>query len=258
MSSPMRWGAPPPRGGGWGGGGGGSYNIFGLFVPKPIAWLIALALFMSAGASVLGQLGVPLLDYTLLETRRVWRGEIWRLLTWSVIDLRPLGLIFGCVALYFFGSDLARRWGTRRFFATYFGGAVITAVVTCLIAKLLPAVSLFPHMGLWPMQEAMIIAWAVLNPGAKVLVYFVLPISSRHMIGITIAATVIFAALSSFYAFVPHFVAEALALVYLDVFSFRRLYLRGRMAMLQRDYKRRTAHIHVVDRDRDEPPRWTH
>ena len=56
----------------------------------------------------------------------------------------------------------------------------------------------------------------------------------------------------------PHFIAEGVALVYMDVISVRRLYLRGRMAMLQRDYKRRTAHLRMIERDDKKPPRWMH
>jgi len=252
----MRWGGPPPPP--RGGGGGGSYNIFGLFIPAPIVWLIALVLFMSAVGSLLERMGVPVLTYSLLLTTEVWKGQVWRLLTWAPLELRPLGLLFGVVILYFFCPDLLYRWGTRRFFVNFFGGAAIVGALTCLVAQLWGEVALMPHMGLWPMQEAMIIAWAALNPGRQILIYFVIPISGRHLIAITIAITVLFAMLHGFAVFVPHFIAELLALIYMDVFSFRRLYLRGRMAMLQRDYKRRTAHLHMVDRDRDEPPRWTH
>jgi membrane associated rhomboid family serine protease len=253
----MRWGAPPPRGGGGWGGGGGNYNILGLYIPRVIVWLIALALFMSAGGSLLTRSGVPLLNYTLLEPLKVWRGELWRLVTWAPIELRPVGLLFGCVALFFFGSDLVHRWGTKRFLGVYFGCAAVTGLLTSLVALIWPAATI-PHMGLWPMQEALIIAWAVMNPGGQILVYFVLPIGSRHLITLTIGITVVFAALMGFNVFLPHFIAEAVALVYMDVFSFRRTYLRARLAVLERQQKRRVpSHLRAVDRD-DEPPRWTH
>jgi membrane associated rhomboid family serine protease len=256
----MRWGAPG-GGSGWGGGGGGggTYNVFGLYIAKPIAWVIAATLVMTAGGALLQRNGVALYTYRLLGPDWVLRGEVWRLFTWIFLEPDPLGLVFGCLLLYFIGPDLLHRWGRRRFFLLYFGAGAIVGLLTCLVARfLVTEVYRAPFTGLWPMQEAMIIAWAVLMPDRQIRVFFVLPLAGRHLISFTIAVTFVFAFLNGFPRYIPHFIAEAIALVYMDVFSFRRAYLRARMAMLQRDYKRRTTHMRVVDRERDEPPRWTH
>ena len=92
----------------------------------------------------------------------------------------------------------------------------------------------------------------------QILVMFVLPMAGRNLIALTIAITVVMAALYGFPLFLPHFVAEFAALVYMDVISVRPWILRARLALFQRRYKRRTAKLTRVDRDPDEPPRWTH
>jgi membrane associated rhomboid family serine protease len=248
----MRWGAPPR-----GGGGGGGYHVLGVWIPRPIAWLIAAVIFMSAGGSLLQRAGVPLLSRSILYVAEVWRGEVWRLVTWATLDLSPLGLLFGCLTLYFFGPDLLRRWGTRRFFVNFFGGAAVVAAVTCVIGQYLWwVVAAVPHQGLWPMNEAMIIAWAALFSDRQILLFFTLPTSGRNLIALTVAITLVMAALNGFPAFVPHFVAEFLALLYMDVIPVRSWIARGRLAWFQRGYKRRTAKLTRIDRD--EPPRWTH
>jgi membrane associated rhomboid family serine protease len=256
MPTPMRWGAPP-RGGG---GGGGSYHVLGVFIARPIAWLIALVIVMSAFGSLLERMGVPILGKSILIVGDVWSGEVWRLVTWTPIaPLSPLGLIFGCLLLYFIGPDLLHRWGTRRFFLNLFGGAALVGALTCVIGRFLWAdVARVPHLGLMPMEEAMIIAWAVLYRDRQILLFFVLPVSGRNLIGLTIAITVVMAALDGFHVFVPHFLAELAALVYMDVLSVRPWILRARLAWFQRRYKRRTAKLTRIDRDQDEPPRWTH
>ena len=63
-------------------------------------------------------------------------------------------------------------------------------------------------------------------------------------------------ALSDFPMFVPHFVAELAALLYMDIIPVRSAIARGRLAWFQRGYRRRTARLTRIDRD--EPPRWTH
>lgn len=250
----MRWGAPPPRR-----GGGGTYTVLGVLIARPIAWLIAAIVILSAFGSLLERVGIPVLHESVLVTRLVWAGEVWRLVTWAPLELSPLGLIFGCLLLYFIGPDLLHRWGTRRFFVNFFGGAAVVAAVTCLIGRYLWAdVAVIPHLGLWPMEEAMVIAWAALFPDRQILLFFALPVSGRNLIAVTIAITVVMAALSGFPLFVPHFVAEVAALAYMDVISVRSWIVRARLAAFQRGYKRRTAKLTRVDLDRDDPPRWTH
>jgi membrane associated rhomboid family serine protease len=234
--------------------------VFGLTLPKPIAWLIAASLFFSAGGALFERSGVPVYTYTLFRPLLVMEGEVWRLLSWVLLEIRPLALLFACMLIYFVGPDLLYRFGVRRFFLLYFGGGVVVGALTCLIGLLWKdvLVNAYP-MGLWPMGEAMLITWAALHPDRQLLVMFMLPVSGRNLIAFTIAITVVFALVYGIDAFIPHFVAELCALLYSDVLSFRRLYLRGRMAMLQRDYKRRAAHLRMVERDdNDKPPRWMH
>jgi membrane associated rhomboid family serine protease len=254
----MRWGAPPPRGGGWGGGGG--YYILGYFIPKPIVWLGAAILLASAGGAILQGLGIPVLSYGVLIASKVWRGEIWRLLTWSLMALDPMGLVFSLLALFFFGPDLMSRWGRTAFFTRYFATGAIVGALTSLIARFLaPMISPLAQAGVYPVIEAMVIAWAVMFPDRTILLMLVLPIKARYLISVTIFIVFLLGVFSSFLLYIPHYLAIALALVYMDVFSFRRTYLRARMAMLQRDYKRRTSGLRAVDRDKsEEPPRWTH
>jgi len=252
----MRWGAPPPRGGG---GGGGSYNVLGIFIVKPIAWLMATVILMSAFGSLFERLGLPLLTSSVLFVEKVWEGQVWRLVTWAPLELSPLGLIFGCLLLYFIGPDLLRAWGARRFFAIFFGGAALVGAATCVIGRFVwTEVSSVPHFGLWPMEEALIIAWAALYRDRQILLFFALPVAGRNLIGLTIVITVVMAALGGFHRFLPHFLAELAALVYMDVISVRPWILRARLALFQSRYRRRTAKLTRVDRDPDEPPRWTH
>ena len=254
MGSAMRWGAPPPRGGG---GGGGSYNILGVFILKPIAWLIGLVIGMSAFGAMLERAGLPVVSLSMLAIPHVLRGEAWRLFTWAPLEMSPIGLIFGCLLLYFLGPDLLRHWGARRFFAVFFGGAAVVGLVTCLIGRFVwPRILAVPYFGLWPMEEALIIAWASLFRDRQILVMLALPMAGRNLIWLTIAITVVMAALSGVELFIPHFVAEALALAFMDVIPVRSSIARARLAWFQRRYKKRTEKFTRIDRG--DPPRWTH
>jgi hypothetical protein len=84
----------------------------------------------------------------------------------------------------------------------------------------------------------------------------VIPVSGKALIAITVGFTLLNAIFSPFVIYIPHFVAQLIALIYMDVFSMRRLWLRARHAVAERQFRRRTAHLYVVKRDDDRPPRW--
>jgi membrane associated rhomboid family serine protease len=226
----------------------------------PVAALMGATLFVTAIGSLVDRTIRPVFTYLVLDPHKVFDGQLWRLPAWVLVEPSGLSLIFGLLLLFFIAPEVLYRWGTRRFFLAYFGGTAVIGAVTCLIGWLFwTDVYDSSYVGMWPTLAALIIAWAGLFPDRVIRVYFVLPLSGRHLIAFEIAATIVMGFVDGFVYYAPHYVAEVVALVYMDVFSFRRLYLRGRMAMLQRDYKKRTTNLRAVDdRDRDEPPRWTH
>src|SRR5256885_1878791 len=81
---------------------------------------------LTIGTSVTAALGsrhgpLPLFELGSLVVDRVFSGEIWRVVTWSVLEPSPISLLFACLFLYWFGRDLAGVWGSRRFLNVYVG-----------------------------------------------------------------------------------------------------------------------------------------
>jgi membrane associated rhomboid family serine protease len=210
--------------------------------------------------SILGALLFPLLVAGVLVPVNVWAGELWRLASWVFFERNPISLVFACLLIVWLGPDLWQRWGTRRLLAVYLGGAALTGAATCAIARLLPVDWLMskPFASAWPIVDALIIAWATLYPERRILIYFILPVQGRMLIGATIGLTVLFAIFEGWLAFVPHFVAQGAMLLYVDRLQlFRRLWLRVRLAAYERQLRKRTSRFTVVRRaDQDRPPRY--
>lgn len=239
-------------------------QIWRLNMPAPVAILIFLTALASIVGAVSGRHEFPLMEHGLLIGSKVFPSEPWRLITWVFFESDAFPLLFACLSIYWFGSDLCRTWGARRFLSIYFGFTVTIALLTVLIGRLLwKEVYLIPYLGTWPITEALVIAWAILHPGREIRIYFVFPVGGRALIGITIGLTVLFALFHGVALYVPHFLAEGLMLVYLG--ALRRTYLRWK---LQRVEHLRRRHLTVVpsgeregnDRDRPSPPgnppRW--
>ncbi len=254
--APVRWGmAYPARS-----RPSGSFVFFGARFPAVVVWLAGAILVGSCLAAVDARVGIGALGYLLLQPDAVAHGEVWRLLTWSFFELSPLGLIFGCLLILMFGRDLSDVWGARRFLGAYFLLSVLTAGVTTLLGisfggGLRQAV----YFTVWPVVEALIIAWATLFPTRQMLIYFVLPLGGRNLILFTMGTTLVFALLSGFIAFIPHFIAQGLMLAYMREPAIGRLWQKLTLGM-RGGQKKRPSHLRAVDRlDReDEPPRWLH
>jgi len=252
---PLRWGMVVPVRSRF---SSSSFVFFGARFPAVVVWLSGAILALSCLAALDFRVGYQLLRFVTLEPDRVLRGEVWRLVTWSFFELSPLGLIFGCLLLLMIGRDLADAWGTRRFLGAYLVLTTIVGALTVLVGLAWTEVRLFSYVTIWPVLEALIIAWAIWFPSRQILVYFVIPLSGRNLVLMTIGGTLVFALLLSISLFVPHFLAEGVALAYLRVPAIGRMFQRLSLGV-RGGQRRRATHLRAVDRDReDEPPRWLH
>ncbi|HET7292005.1 MAG TPA: hypothetical protein VFM88_06250 [Vicinamibacteria bacterium] len=197
-------------------------------------------------------------DLGLMPPSLVWQGQVWRLLTWSLFEFQPLSLVFVCLAFVFFGRELAYTWGPVGFLKICAGIVLGSGALTCLIARFVwGRLYDFPYWSAWALGTALIIAYATLFPSRTILVYFILPLSGRRLLIVTVAGTLLFALMTSVAFFVPHFLAQGLMYAYLRGYSPRLLWLRLKARTVRWSPSRRPSHLRPVDRD-DEPPRWLH
>ena len=108
----------------------GSFVVLGSRVPRVVGLLIGLTL----GASIIGAVGYrngleTVVQSAALVPALVFRGQGWRLLSWIFFEIDPLGLVFACLALFWFGRDLTQAWGPVRFLTTYLLLAGLTGVL---------------------------------------------------------------------------------------------------------------------------------
>jgi membrane associated rhomboid family serine protease len=182
---------------------------------------VLILVIVTAVASILGVVLqrnsiFPVFSLGAFQPAAVWKGQLWRLVTWPFLEGEPIQLLFALLVFYWFGGELCRAWGQRKFLLIFFGFTVGVAAATTLIGRFLWAeVFLTPYLGNWPLAEAMVIAWAILYPDRQIYVYFVLPVGGRALIAITLVGTTLFALYYGFASFVPHYLAEFAMLLYM-------------------------------------------
>jgi membrane associated rhomboid family serine protease len=238
----------------------GSVYLFGSRFPAAVIILFVATLVATLVGVVGYRNGFPLLDHVGLSPRAVGQGQVWRLVTWVFFDpsVSPLSLLFFGMMLLMFGRDLCDAWGWRRFTAVYLGIAVAAGVLTCLVALAWRALMLANYMDTWPVIDALVVAWALSFPTRQILFNFVIPLSGRALVWITVGLTLFFAVLSGLAGFVPHLAALAAIFAWLrGVPLLRRQWLGSRLRRAQGPSRTRRAHLRAVD-EPDEKPRWYH
>jgi membrane associated rhomboid family serine protease len=178
---------------------------------KLVSGWITLTLLVSLVAALDGGW---LASWAAYAPARIWRGEVWRLVTWVFVHPAPLGLIVTCASIYKFGGELVPRWGERRlrrFVIDVLGGA---ALVTLLLALISERVWSVHRLGGWAVSDTLVIAWARQYPDAELLLYGLLRLHGRQLIAVTIAITGIYALYHGPLATAPELLACAAAYGY--------------------------------------------
>lgn len=109
----------------------------------------------------------------LLFMPLVYRGEVWRLISFIIIP--PAGsILFAALNMYFYyfiGTALESKWGARRFLL-YFIIGVVGAILAAVISGI--GTNHFLLM-------SMFFAFAILYPENELLLFFVLPVKMKWL-----------------------------------------------------------------------------
>jgi membrane associated rhomboid family serine protease len=184
-------------------------------VPPLIAGLILLTLFGTLAAALDPREGGVLYKQLALVPVKVWRGEVWRLVTWIFVEDDPWGLVLACVSLYWFGGDLVEAWGERH--VARFAGAIIAlaALGTTLLSLAVPFVSRYPHLGGWALGDALLIAWALQFPARVIRFYGIVELGGTRLAYGVLGFTVLCILFYGLAPFLPDVIAAGAALLYM-------------------------------------------
>lgn len=231
---------------------------FGGRVPAAVGLLlVAIGLVSLASWAMRGD------SWAALESGRTL-AQPWRLVTYSLAQMGPIDLVFGLIAVYFFGPPLVQELGERRFLGTVLAISVGAGLITLLIAWALGAP--VRYAGVWPVVDGLVLAWALRYPEQQVLLMFVVPVTGRVMGLVTVGITGVLAlyalvmfGLVGLVAYVP--LLAALGVAWLLSGARIGLPRRWRLGMrewrLERQLRRRSRHLKVVRKDgHDGPPQW--
>lgn len=143
----------------------------------PLKILIFLTIGVSLAAGFLPQL----YGWLALTWAGIEHFYLWQLITYIFIEPGPISLGFflqlgfNMYVLWMFGSSLIERSHTRLFLTLYLGAALLSG----LSALAFPQAAL---AGSTNAVFAILTAWAMVNPGSQLLLFFSIPFKAEWLI----------------------------------------------------------------------------
>jgi membrane associated rhomboid family serine protease len=160
-----------------------SYSSFGPGPLSPaIKALIATNVVLFLAAYVISDL---ITLFGLRPADVVLQGRIWQVVTYMFLHGNIGHILFNMLALWMFGTELERLWGTRTFLRYYGVVGVSAAISTILVSSLLPfAARTFytTTIGASGAIYGLLLAYGLLFPNRPILLYFVFPIPAKYFV----------------------------------------------------------------------------
>jgi len=125
---------------------------------------------------------------------------LWQLFTYQFLHGGLFHILFNMLALWMFGCDLERRWGSQFFLKYYFvtviGGAILNVIFV-------PG-QLGPSIGASAGIYGLLLAYGLIYPDRIVYFYFLFPIKMKHFVWI-IGGIALYSSLGSGESGIAHF-----------------------------------------------------
>jgi membrane associated rhomboid family serine protease len=210
---------------------------------------------------VLPSIELPLGLIPAAVVQRLW---VWQVMTYMFLHGGIFHLLFNMLALWMFGVELERLWGTR-FFVTYYAVAGLGAAVTTIGLSLLPfafanTLYISVTIGASGAIYGLLLAYGLYYPDRPIYMYMVFPIPAKYFV-LIIGAISFLSSVSGAgggVAHAAHLGGLVSGYLYLKtgrghpIIEFRYRYARWKLARTRRKFD-----VHQGGRSND-TNRWVH
>jgi membrane associated rhomboid family serine protease len=149
------------------------------FGPGGITKAVKYLLLINVGIFFLEFLWRPELIYLFgLTPALVKKGFIWQPFTYMFLHGGLFHILFNMFALWMFGCEIERTWGTREFVKYYF----ITGIGAGLFTFILSFNSNIPTIGASGAIFGILVAFALMFPDRLIYLYFLIPVKAKYLV----------------------------------------------------------------------------
>jgi len=173
----------------------------------------------------------------------VWKKfYLWQLGTYIFLHGSLFHLIFNLFALWMFGCQLERQWGTKNFVKYFF----VTGIGAGICYALVKPGQLGPVIGASGAIYGILLAYGMIFPERMIYVWFLFPIKAKYFVMI-FGAIELYASITSAGGGIAHVAHLGGMLFGYFYISYARIFKRIYIAYLQYKLRRLRRDLHIVD-----------
>jgi membrane associated rhomboid family serine protease len=158
-------------------------SYFSGYFPPGVKWLLIanIAVFVVNFFAIVLTESDPFRLFGLVPAQVVRFGFIWQLATYMFLHGGIGHIVFNMLALWMFGADLERDWGTRKFLEYYFLCGVGAGVCVIAASYIFSGV-MGRTIGSSGAIYGLLLAFGMLYPDRVVLMSFLFPIKAKYFV----------------------------------------------------------------------------
>jgi membrane associated rhomboid family serine protease len=108
----------------------------------------------------------------------IHKGFLWQFVTYMFLHGGIFHILFNMFALWMFGTEIERYWGTREFTKYYFICGIGAGILTFLTSLS----SVIPTIGASGAIYGILVAFAMMFPDRYIYVYFFFPVKAKYLV----------------------------------------------------------------------------
>ena len=130
------------------------------------------------------------MEYQWLAVHPLLSGQFmpWQVLSYAFVHIDVMHWLFNMLMLYYFGSQLEDIWGERRYIQFLLASTLAAAGAFLLLTLLFH--SMLPLAGASGAGYGMLVAFGMLFPSRRILLFFVAQVTMRQAVWIFIGIEV--------------------------------------------------------------------
>src|SRR5882762_11056129 len=120
-------------------------------------------------------------NFALVPVQVVQTFAIWQIVTYLFLHASISHVLWNMLALWLFGIEIERTWGTQKFLRFYFGCGIAAAFTVILAAYIFGGTDV-GTVGSSGAVYGLLVAYAVLFPDQTLLFGFLIPMKSKYFV----------------------------------------------------------------------------
>ncbi len=151
--------------------------------PAGLRWLLIANIAISVLDFILraSNIDVFLRNFALVPAQVVQTFAVWQLVTYMFLHAGIGHVLWNMLALWLFGIELERTWGTARFLRFYFLCGIFAGITVILAAYIFGGIDV-PTVGSSGAVYGILVAYALVFPDQTVLFGFLIPMKSKYFV----------------------------------------------------------------------------